>query len=361
MIEQLLRGILFQQDPERAHEWSLQALELLSRMPRTRAHLWPAAPLDPLLRQTLWGLDFAHPLGLAAGFDKDARALPALSAMGFGFLEIGTVTPRPQMGNPQPRLFRYPSERAVINRLGFPSVGMELVEKNLRGAGTLPVPLGINLGKNKDTPLEEAIEDYAQVLRCLAPYADYLVVNVSSPNTPGLRQLQQLEHLRPLLQHLRELRQELPTKRTQVPLLLKIAPDLDDADIAALGELAREESPLLDGFIAGNTTLSRPSDWQPAEQTGGLSGVPLRDLATQVLAKLYRESHGALPIIGVGGIFSAEDAYAKILAGASLVQVYSGWIWGGSAMLHAFPGELTALLRRDGFSSISAAVGQESR
>ncbi|MDD3759680.1 MAG: quinone-dependent dihydroorotate dehydrogenase [Acidithiobacillus sp.] len=361
MIEALLRSILFQQDPERAHEWTLRALEALGRMPHTRAHLWPASSLDERLRQTIWGLDFAHPLGLAAGFDKDARALPALAAMGFAFLEIGTVTPLPQAGNPRPRLFRYPQEQAVINRMGFPSSGMEAVAENIRSAGPLPVPLGINLGKNKDTELENAVADYAKVLGYLAPYADYLVVNVSSPNTPGLRQLQQLEYLRPLLQRLQELRREALGQQAPAPLLLKIAPDLEDEGIAALGALALADEPLLDGFIVGNTTLSRPIHWPHDEQAGGLSGAPLRDLATQVVAKVYRASQGRLPIIGVGGIFSAADAYAKILAGASLVQSYSGWIWGGSQMLRAFPEELSTLLRRDGFANISAAVGQDSQ
>ncbi len=358
MIETLLRRVLFQTDPERAHEWTLHNLEVLARMPRTRSHLWPARPIDPMLQQEIWGLRFRHPLGLAAGFDKDARALPTLSAMGFAFVEIGTVTPRAQPGNPQPRLFRYPHEKAVINRLGFPSAGMEQVAENLRRAGSQSIPVGINLGKNKDTPMEDAAQDYAAVLRCLAPYADYLVVNVSSPNTPGLRRLQQLEVLRPLLQRLRALQQQ--NNADHLPLLLKIAPDLEGEEVVALGELAQAKPGLLDGFIAGNTTLSRPAGWPHPQESGGLSGAPLRDLSTRIVSELFRASAGALPIIGVGGIFSAADAYAKILAGASLVQLYSGWIWGGSALLRDFPEQLANLLRRDGFTDLGAAIGQGS-
>ncbi|MEL5849036.1 MAG: quinone-dependent dihydroorotate dehydrogenase [Candidatus Igneacidithiobacillus chanchocoensis] len=359
MIEDQLRQWLFRLAPERAHELAMHALETLGRMPRTRARIWADGPqLDPILRQSLWGLDFAHPLGLAAGFDKDARALPALVAMGFAFVEIGTVTPLPQPGNPSPRLFRYPAEEAIINRLGFPSEGMLRVRERLASYGRLPIPVGINLGKNKETPLERAVEDYEQLLRMLHPLADYWVVNVSSPNTPGLRQLQSLDALRPLLTRLRDLRRELAGEAAVRPLLLKIAPDLASEEIQEIGSLAGETQPLLEGFIATNTTISRPHDWPHAAEAGGLSGRPLRQQALAVLRTLYGTVRGRVPIIGVGGVTSAADAYERILAGASLVQSYTGWLYRGTPMLQELTSTLPELLRRGGFANIAKAVGQ---
>ncbi|WP_308389000.1 quinone-dependent dihydroorotate dehydrogenase [Acidithiobacillus sp. AMEEHan] len=361
MIEEQLRSWLFRFEPERAHALAMSALEALGKMPRTRIRLWPSnEAIDPMLRQTLWGLDFSHPLGLAAGFDKDARALPALAAMGFAFVEIGTITPQPQAGNPAPRLFRYPQQGAIINRLGFPSEGMLRVGERLASQGHPAITVGINLGKNKDTPLERAVEDYEQLLRHLHPFADYWVVNVSSPNTPGLRQLQSLNALRPLLSRLREIRRELAGTEAPRPLLLKIAPDLTDEEIQEIGSLAQDAQPLLEGFIATNTTISRPEGWPYAAEAGGLSGLPLRRQALAVLRQLRRSTGGQVPIIGVGGIASAEDAYERILAGASLLQSYTGWLYRGSSLVQELTRNLPEYLRRDGFSCLAEAVGQGS-
>ncbi len=349
---------LFALEPERAHAMALLALETLAKMPKTRALLWPKHDPDPILQQCLWDLEFSHPLGLAAGFDKDARALPSLCSMGFAFVEIGTVTPLPQSGNSRPRIFRYPKEQAIINRLGFPSDGMEKVARRLRSWGKGSVPMGINLGKNKDTPLAQALADYERLLQHLHPYADYWVINVSSPNTPGLRTLQSVENLVPLLVALRKVREDLADNQRLTPLLVKIAPDLEREEIQELGHLAEDPRGLLDGFIASNTTISRPEGWTYPPEAGGLSGRPLRDRALQTLQVLYQSTQGKLPIIGVGGIFTVEDAYQRILAGSSLLQSYTGWIYQGPRMLEDVPRGLGERLRQDGFTHISQAIGQ---
>jgi dihydroorotate dehydrogenase len=341
----LARPILHLLDPETAHRLAIRIL----------ASGWvrPVPGIDPpILAQRLWGIDFPSPVGLAAGFDKHAEVPDRLLGQGFGFVEIGTVTPQPQAGNPQPRLFRLDADRGAINRMGFNSAGLEAVKARLAARAPLGI-VGLNLGANKESPDHAA--DYVAGLRTVGGLAQYYVVNVSSPNTPGLRGLQAKDRLDDLLQRLAEAR---PDKG---PLLVKIAPDLSGAELADIVEvtLARR----IDGLIIGNTTLSRPNDLRSPQrgEAGGLSGAPLKQLAHDVLARAYRLTGGKLPLIGVGGIESGADAYARIRAGASLVQLYTALVFDGPALVTRIKQELAALLRRDGFSSVAAAVGADAR
>ena len=356
----LLRPLLFTLDPERAHTLSIAALEALGHMPRGLARVARRYAIhDPRLAQDFWGLHFANPVGLAAGYDKDARATVALPALGFGFIEIGTVTPRPQPGNPRPRIFRYPVQQAVINRMGFPGEGAAAVARRLAALPGHPVPIGINLGKNKDTPLEQAQDDYIAALELLFPYGDYLCVNVSSPNTPGLRLLQGEEALRGLLNAVAAANQRLALQhqRPPLPLLLKIAPDLDNDNLDAIASLALGTAPLVHGFIATNTTIERLASQPGLSESGGLSGAPLLEQSNAVIAQLYRATQGQVPIIGVGGILSAADAYAKIRAGASLLQVYSGLIFRGPGLVREILEDLPGLWLRDGYPDLAHARG----
>jgi len=331
--EKLVRGALFTQDSEVAHERGVQGMALLGALtPACRAlEAWAQLPAGRRPVEA-FGLKFPNAVGLAAGFDKNARAWPAAAALGFGHVEIGTVTALAQPGNPQPRMFRYPAQEAVINRMGFNNEGAAAVAARLAkqpGVGARRIPLGINLGKSKVTDIEKAAEDYLASFVLLADYADYLVLNVSSPNTPGLRQLQDESRLRELLGAVtranRE-RAEKPGKR-RVPVLLKIAPDLTWPQIdAALGVIAEFA---LDGIIATNTTLARTDFFAGVNETGGLSGAPLRRRSTEIVNYIARTMGGRLPIIGVGGITDAESAGEKLDAGATLVQVYTGMIYRG--------------------------------
>ena len=346
----LLRPFMFWLDPERAHGISLWALKH-GIVPG------PGSIHDPALYQSLWGLEFLNPVGLAAGFDKDAQVpLKALN-LGFGFVELGSVTPQPQPGNPRPRLFRLASDDAAINRNGFNSSGMQSVAENL---AKLPKkrtgPIGVNLGKNKET--QDAVLDYVSSIPVLGPLADYLVVNVSSPNTPGLRTLQGKQ---PLTLLLRGVREAIAPLDRHPPLLLKVAPDLTEDDKRDIAEVALDES--LDGIIATNTTIARPDgliDSQRTE-TGGLSGKPLMAPSTMVLADLYRLTEGRIPLIGVGGVASAEDAYAKIRAGASLVQLYTAMVYEGPHVVININRGLVECLNRDGYTNVTDAVGAEHR
>ncbi|MDA1070210.1 MAG: quinone-dependent dihydroorotate dehydrogenase [Proteobacteria bacterium] len=337
-------------DPECAHEATLAALAMgLAGHARWRP--------DPMLRVTRFGLDFPHPLGLAAGFDKDARVAGRMLALGFGFVEIGTVTPRPQPGNPRPRIFRLPADGALINRLGFNNKGLEVAGARLaarRGRGIV----GANIGRNKDS--SDAVADYVAGFRALAPHADYVTVNISSPNTPGLRDLQAVASLRPLLEALTAERAQAAGAVAQRPLLLKLAPDLADADAVAAAELALEVG--LDGLIVSNTTIARPPDLggPHAGESGGLSGRPLLARSTELLGIIHRETGDALPLVGVGGIASAADAYAKIRAGACLLQLYTALVYRGPALVHEIAQGLVALLRRDGFTGIEQARGVDA-
>ncbi len=354
----LLRPLLYRLDPERAHDLTLWALE---------RGLVPSggADDDPLLGIDLWGRRFANPIGLAAGFDKDARVMGSMLGLGFGFVEVGSVTPRPQAGNPKPRIFRLVQDRAVINRLGFNNAGMAAARDRLAAwRAANPVgqggPVGINIGKNKETV--EAAADYALAAEALGPFADYMTINVSSPNTPGLRALQSRAVLEDLIGAVRAAL--VAACAVPPPLLLKIAPDLtpdDRADIAAVA-LAQGEAGGLDGLIVSNTTIERPRSLRSARrgEAGGLSGAPLLAPSTALLADMHRRTEGRVLLVGVGGVASGADAYAKIRAGATLVQLYSGLVYGGPGLVGRITRELAGLLRRDGLASPLAAVGLDA-
>lgn len=304
------------------------------------------------------GLQFAHPVGLAAGFDKNATAYEALAALGFGFVEVGTVTGQAQPGNPKPRLFRLPADRALINRMGFNNLGASAVATHLTQKRS--VPIGVNIGKTKLVSEQDAASDYVHSTRLLGPLADYLVVNVSSPNTPGLRNLQTVELLRPLLSAVKA---ELARISPRRPLLVKIAPDLNDADIDAIAELALELE--LDGIIATNTTISRTGLNSSAADVeacgaGGLSGAILKARSLEVLQRLYSKVGKRLTLISVGGIETAEDAWARLCAGATLVQIYTGFVYGGPLVVWSLQRGLARLLRASKFESLTAAVGSRA-
>ena len=329
MLYSLARPFLFALDPETAHDLALASLKLFERG-GVASILTAAAPAQPV---KLMGLEFPNALGLAAGLDKNGEYIDALAAMGFGFIEIGTVTPRPQPGNPKPRMFRLPEAQALINRLGFNNHGVERLIANVLRARYRGV-LGINIGKNFDTPIARAAEDYEFCLSKVYAHASYVTVNVSSPNTKDLRQLQGADELGALAGKLKTEQKRLADAHGRyVPLVLKIAPDLDDAELEAIARcLLRHE---LDGVIATNTTVSRAgvSGLRHAREAGGLSGAPLRDVSTGLIRKLARLLEGRVPIIGVGGVMSAADARAKLAAGASLVQIYTGFIYRGPHLI----------------------------
>lgn len=345
-----LRPALFLLPPERAHRAAIHALQCGLVPPARTAHT--------SLHTTVCGLRFDNPVGLAPGFDKNAECFEGALKAGFGFVEIGTVTPRAQVGNPQPRLFRLVEQEAVINRLGFNNEGMEAAAARLAkrtGRGII----GGNIGKNKETV--DAASDYVAAMRALYPYVDYITANISSPNTPGLRALQAGDELRGLIEALRNVRAELVSAGApRRPIFVKIAPDCDDAMLAAIAEVARVTA--LDGLIVSNTTLARDAvaGSPHAQEAGGLSGKPLFAPSTEVLRKVYRLTEGAIPLIGVGGITSAADAYAKIRAGASLVQLYSALIYQGVGLVSRINEGLAQLLARDGFATISEAVGKDA-
>ena len=348
-LYRLIRPALRALPSETAHEVSLRALE--RGLGRFLAASGAPEPDPPVLGQRLWGLDFTNPIGLAAGYDKDARVPDAMLGLGFGFVEIGTVTPRPQPGNPKPRLFRLGRDRAIINRMGFNSGGLDAVCDRL-SQRTRSGVVGVNLGKNRDS--EDAADDYTEGIRRATSFADYLVVNVSSPNTPGLRELQGRVVLAALLKRLIEVRERTGFR---VPLLVKIAPDLTSEECEDIARVALATG--IDGLIISNTTVERPLDLasRHARQAGGLSGRPLFAPSTALLAEIYRLTHGRLPLIGAGGIASAEDAYAKIRAGASLVQLYTALVFAGPDLVGRIKSGLVRLLERDGFGSIAQAVG----
>jgi len=330
MYQSLIRPLLFNFDPEEIHHLSMNALRLGTTLPGLRELMGASFRYEhPALRRELFGLTFENPMGLAAGFDKDALLADRWRYLGFGFVEVGTVTPRPQPGNPQPRLFRLPADQAVINRMGFNNAGVEAMAKRLSRHDRGTVILGANIGKNKDTPNEQAVDDYLICFERLFDLVDYFVVNVSSPNTPGLRSLQEREPLTRLLSTLQDRNQGRPRPK---PLLLKIAPDLNQAQLDDIVAVARDTQ--LSGLIATNTTISRadlrtPTGKVEAMGAGGLSGLPVRERAQEVVAYLHRQTEGKLPLIGVGGIMTAADAQARLDAGASLLQSYTGFIYGG--------------------------------
>jgi dihydroorotate dehydrogenase len=332
--EKLVRPALFTLDSEHAHELGIDALAVLSALPPLCRLMekWNGLPAAHSRPVEAFGLKFPNAVGLAAGFDKNARAWPAAAALGFGHVEIGTVTALRQPGNDRPRVFRYPKSEAVINRLGFNNHGAEAVAKRLShrtGPGHRRIPLGINLGKSKVAPLDQAVADYLASFAHLAGHADYLVLNVSSPNTPGLRQLQDVDRLRELLGAITTANRARATQPGQVrkPLLLKIAPDLNFRQIDAVLESIAEFG--LDGIIATNTTLARPGPFAAVSEAGGLSGAPLCSRSTEIISYIARSTGGRLPIIGVGGITDAASAGEKLDAGATLVQLYTGLVYRG--------------------------------
>jgi dihydroorotate dehydrogenase len=335
----LARPFLFQLDAERAHALGLASLEAAYR-----SGLNPllASPPRPLPTKAM-GLVFPNPVGLAAGLDKNGAHVDALLVLGFGFVEVGTVTPKPQAGNPKPRMFRLPQHRAIINRLGFNNDGVDALVRNVGRARRKGGLLGINIGKNKDTPNESAQDDYLYCLERVYPIADYITVNISSPNTAGLRELQEEQALRRLVGTLREAQERFGARHgKRVPMLVKVAPDLSDDDIDAAGRVLRDLG--VDGVIATNTTVSRISvqDHPLARETGGLSGAPLMDKSTAVLRMLRTRLPETIPLIGVGGILNGADAAKKMAAGASLVQCYTGLVYRGPALI----GECVEAMRR---------------
>jgi dihydroorotate dehydrogenase len=336
------RPLVHASDAEAAHSLTITALE---RLPRARC-----AVTSPMLATSLAGIDFPNPVGLAPGFDKDARVPHIMPHFGFGFVEVGTLTPLPQDGNPRPRLFRLTDDKAVINRLGFNNGGQDAALKRIASLRRtrLTVPLGINIGANKDSV--DRVADYARGMAAMAPLADYITVNISSPNTPGLRALQDKGALEALLDAVRA------AATTPRPIFLKVAPDLEPADIDDIVAVALDKR--LDALIVSNTTITRPPlKSAQASETGGLSGAPLRGLAHQRLIDFRRASGGAIPLIGVGGIASAEDAWARIRAGASLVQLYSALVFEGPGLAGRIARGLEALAKRNGFANVADAVG----
>lgn len=329
MSYSLLRSLLFQFSPETSHELSLEWMSAAHRLNVLKPFLSPVidSPVEVM------GIHFPNPVGLAAGLDKNADHIDALGALGFGFVEVGTVTPRPQAGNPKPRLFRLKEQEAIINRMGFNNLGVDHLIAKVKSA-KYEGPIGINIGKNFDTPVEDATSDYIKGMKAVYPHATYITVNVSSPNTPGLRTLQFGDSLNELLDAIKEEQLALSKEHGRyVPVAIKIAPDMTEEEIQLVGQSIKARE--LDAVIAGNTTLDRDAvSASPfANEAGGLSGAPLQEKSTRVIEVLHAELSGALPIIGVGGIMSGEAAAEKMKAGASLVQIYSGLIYQGPKLI----------------------------
>lgn len=343
-IYRFIRPLLFALDAEQAHRLTIAGLKLLPPLP-LRAHA-------PQLATRVAGLDFPSPVGLAAGFDKNAEVPDAMLRLGFGFVEVGTLTPRPQEGNPKPRLFRLKEDQAVINRMGFNNEGQAAAIARLRKRAGRPGIVGINIGANKDS--DDRIADYAAGVRAMAPLASYLTVNISSPNTPDLRALQSRAALDELLAGVIEARGD-----NRPPVFLKVAPDLEPADIEDIAAVSLARG--IDGLIVSNTTITRPDGLRSryAQETGGLSGAPLRDRALDMLKRFRKTTGAALLLIGAGGIASAEDAYARIRAGASLVQIYSALAFEGPGLVSRINAGLVRLLERDGLAHIGEAIGAD--
>ena len=340
----LLRPLVFKMDAEKAHRLTIGVLKL-----RTGTGFTPEPPYTPTLESKVAGLEFLNPVGLAAGFDKDAEVPEQMLSLGFGFVEVGTLTPRPQAGNPQPRLFRLAEDEAVINRMGFNNRGqadaLERLRKRYRTRGVV----GVNVGANKDSA--DRIADYVAGVQAMSPVADYLTINISSPNTPGLRQFQDEGALNELLAAAREV-------RSSKPIFLKVAPDLDEGDPERIVRAAIDHG--IDALIVSNTTITRPPlQSVHAKETGGLSGKPLKPLALEALRRFRKAGGGEIPLIGVGGIASADDAWERIRAGASLIQLYSAMVFEGPGIARRIARGLAQRLKREGFANIAEAVGTE--
>jgi dihydroorotate dehydrogenase len=362
--QQVIRPALFSYDSEKIHDATLQGLNLLS-LSRLGLDALGSFYEAPRLPVKLWGLEFPNPVGVAAGMDKAAVAVPAWEAMGFGFVELGGVTWHPQPGNPSPRMFRAPADQALVNRMGFNNAGAGAVAKRLadwKARGLWPKsPVGINLGKSKITANEQAAEDYRQSLSALWPHADFFVVNVSSPNTPNLRELQDRDALNQVLAAVQGENRKQAAAGKAKPVLVKIAPDLTLSAIDEVLQVAEKHQ--LAGIVATNTTIERPTSEDEAcrktyAETGGLSGAPLRQRSTEIIRYIFERTEGRLPIIGVGGIFSAEHAWEKIRAGATLLQCYTGLVYEGPGIAREVVRGLTDRLAAEGFASIAQAVGR---
>lgn len=354
IYEKLIRPLLFKVNPETAHEFGIETLKIA--LGAKAAQNLAAKKIGNTVFENLerFGFRFKNPLGVAAGFDKNGVVVNQLAALGFGFVEVGTVTFKPQKGNEKPRIFRLTEDKALINRLGFNNEGTPRVVERLKKLSPNCV-IGVNIGKNKDVPNDEAIESYLKSFDLASTVADYIAVNVSSPNTPNLRQLQQAETLEELLGKLQERNRELSAK----PLLVKIAPDLTEAEIEAIVDIALKLN--LAGIIATNTTVKRENLKTKINETGGLSGKPLQKISNEVISKIYTYSKGKLPVIGVGGVFTAEDAFEKIASGASLVQAYTGFIYHGITFARDINSGLQKILKEKGFKNLDEAVGSKEK
>lgn len=363
LYQTCIRPTLFAQDAERAHDFTLKWLSRVSQSPAL-CGVMGSMFSAPELPVEAFGLKFPNPIGLAAGMDKFGAAVPVWARLGFGFCELGGVTLHAQPGNPEPRIFRAPAARAIVNRMGFNNPGAETFARALadwKKRGRWPDhPVGINLGKSKNTPLEKAADDYAGSFRILREYGDFFVVNVSSPNTPGLRQLQDRAALDEILAAMNEAQK---TDARQIPVLVKVAPDLSFEALDEILELAAARN--VAGIVATNTTIVRPETSDPSLQkvyseTGGLSGRPLKERSTEIIRHIFKRTQAKLPIIGVGGIFNADDAWEKIAAGASLLQVYTGLVYEGPGLASRIVGGLMERMKREGVGRLSELTGIES-
>ena len=362
LIYSLARPLLFSLDPERAHDITLANFERISKSSLLTTKLNKLfAQKVPELPVTCMGLEFKHPIGLAAGLDKDARAYSAFSALGFSAVEMGTVTPKPQPGNDKPRMFRLLEDQAIINRMGFNSLGIDVFLENLKGQAQQKnsAIAGINIGKNAITPIEEAYSDYVSALQRVYSKADYLTVNISSPNTKSLRDLQNEAYLDKLLSQIKTAHDKCSkVHKRHVPIALKVAPDLEEDEIESIAELVISHQ--FDALIATNTTIDRPDSLESkhASESGGLSGLPVKDKSTEVIRQFYQHLQGKVQIIGVGGIKTADDAWEKLLAGADFLQIYSLFIYQGPNMIKEIVDGLEAKLNQHGFQDIESAMQQ---
>ena len=351
MDYQTIKKILFRFDPETAHHIAETAFELASFCPPLLSFLKSRYLVqDPVLSQTIFGKTFANPIGLAAGFDKNATMLQTLHALGFGYIEVGTITPKPQIGNPKPRLFRYVDQESLQNAMGFNNEGAAIIKARLKRIYPASFPIGVNIGKNKTTPQEKALDDYRFLIEEFKDLADYLVVNISSPNTPNLRDLQNETFIKNLFSMAKD--------STQTPILLKIAPDMSEEQAVALTATAVEAG--ADGIIATNTSIDYTL-LRGAKNFGGVSGKVLKDKSFTIFKAVAKELFGKTTLISVGGIDSAQEAYKRVRHGASLLQIYSAFIFGGPKLIHDINSRLIELLKKDGFTHISQAVGIDVR